>query len=84
MNTKVEKIEALLKKAMELALEVQDDEAMAKMEAKAAYRSLRGSDDEKAEDKAYEDYSKHRLYEVEAKNLYDSLIGLCKHNELFR
>lgn len=85
MNTKIKELEALLKKAQELAGEIAVEASDKAYEAKLKYRSLRNSGNDAEEDSALEEYSNLRMVKVSAESLENSLKGhLEGYNGLFK
>lgn len=84
MKEKIAELELLLKKAIELADSISDEAFEKEIDAKDEYRSLRHSDDEEAEEKAYNRYRYYRNIKTEAERLETSINGLRHYNDLFK
>lgn len=75
MKAKIQELEALLKKAQELAGEIAVEASDKAYLAKSTYRSLRNTGRDDEEDAAFEEYSNLRLVKTSAESLENSLKG---------
>ena len=75
MKAKIKELEALLKKAQELAGAIAAEASDKATAAKISYRSLRNSGNDAEEDAAFEEYNNLRLVKTSAESLENSLKG---------